>query len=135
MKIVYIYPALDVVGGADRVIINKANYFADVCGYDVTIITALHHGSDYFFHKSDKVKHIDLKVDFNKQYQYSFLIRGLIYFKMLREYKQKLSILLNKIKADICITTISRDIDFLHTIQDGSIKIAEAHVSKKYIRN
>ena len=38
MKIVYIYTALVTVGGADRVIINKANWLANH-GYDVHIVT------------------------------------------------------------------------------------------------
>jgi len=55
--------------------------------------------------------------------------------RLLREYKRKLSKTLNEICADITITTISRDIDFLHTLKDGSLKIAEAHVAKPYIRD
>ena len=33
MKITHIYTALATVGGADRVITEKANYFADKLGY------------------------------------------------------------------------------------------------------
>ena len=29
MKIIYLFPALDTVGGADRVITEKVNYFAE----------------------------------------------------------------------------------------------------------
>ena len=135
MRIAYIYPALTTVGGADRVIVNKANYFADVCGYEVYIITAHQNGQPSFFPLSDKVKHLDLAVNFNEQYRHSFFVRGFIYFKLLRIYKRKLSDLLKELKADFVLTTISRDIDFLHSIQDGSIKIAEAHVAKDFIRN
>ncbi|MDD2618389.1 MAG: glycosyltransferase family 4 protein, partial [Bacteroidales bacterium] len=135
MRIAYIYPALTTVGGADRVIVNKANYLADKCGYEVYIITAHQCGRPVFFPMSDKIKHIDMGVDFNAQYRHSFFVRGAIYFYLLRQYKQKLSRLLCQLKLDIVITTISRDIDFLHSIQDGSIKIAEAHTAKDFIRN
>ena len=37
-KIVYCTPALYSAGGTERVVSVKANYFADVLGYDVTII-------------------------------------------------------------------------------------------------
>jgi len=135
MKIVYIYPALTTVGGADRVIVDKANYFAEKCGYDVYIVTAHQNGLPSFFPLSDKVKHLDLDVNFNEQYAHSFLVRGLIYLRLLRIYKKRLSKLLTELKPDFTLTTISRDIDFLNSIQDGSYKIAEAHVSKKYLRN
>lgn len=135
MRIAYIYPALSTVGGADRVVTNKANYFADKCGYDVYIITAHQCGSPLFFTLSDKVKHIDIGVNFNLQYKHSFFIRGAIYLYLLRKYKKKLSRLLYELKLDIVITTISRDIDFLYAINDGSIKIAEVHTTKESIRN
>jgi hypothetical protein len=39
MKIVYLYTALTTIGGADRIIIQKANYLADVYRHEVYIIT------------------------------------------------------------------------------------------------
>jgi glycosyltransferase involved in cell wall biosynthesis len=135
MRIAYIYPALDTVGGADRVVTNKANYLADKCGYEVYIITAHQGKTPLFFTLSDKVKHIDLGVNFNIQYKYSFIIRGIIYICLQFLYKKRLSRLLFDLHLDIVITTISRDIDFLHSIKDGSIKVAEVHSTKESIRN
>lgn len=134
-KIAYIYPALSTVGGADRIITEKANYFADIKGYDVSIITTHQNGTQIYFPLSPKVNHIDLDINFNTQYKHSFLIRGWIYFKLLRKYKKKLSETLLSLRPDFTITTISRDIDFLTSIKDGSIKIAEAHNAKPFLRN
>ncbi len=135
MKIAYIYPALNTVGGADRIIVQKANYLADRYQHDVYIITAHQCGSPLFFPLSENVKHIDLNIDFGKQYGKPLLQRGLIYFQLLKEYKQKLTALLCSIKLDVVLTTISRDVDFLHEIKDGSIKIAESHTPKEFVRN
>lgn len=135
MKIVYIYSALTTVGGTDRIITEKANYFAEKCGYEVYIITAHQNGKPIFFPLSPKVKHIDLKVDFTKQYNHSFLFRGWIYFKLLHIYKKKITKALFSIHPDFTITTISRDIDFLTSVKDGSKKIAEAHTTKSNLRN
>lgn len=135
MRIVYIYPALNTVGGADRVIVDKSNYFADKLGYEVYIITAQQKGMPSFFALSEKVKQIDLGVDFNKQYKHSFFVRGLIYMYLQILYKNKLTKTLKNLNADFSLTTISRDIDFIHTIKDGSIKIAEAHCPKHFLRN
>lgn len=43
--------------------------------------------------------------------------------------------LLKFLKLDFTISAISREIDFLTSIDDGSIKIVEAHVSKIFLRN
>lgn len=135
MKIAYLYPSLNTVGGADRIITEKANYLAEHFGYEVWIITAHQLGKPLFFPLSPRVTHIDLNVDFNQQYRHSLLVRAWIYFKLLRIYKQRLSKLLYTLHPDIVITTISRDIDFLPRIKDGSLKIAEAHVAKPFLRN
>lgn len=135
MKIAYIYPALDIYGGADRIITQKANYLADRFGYDVYVITAHQCGKPLSFPLLPSVTHIDMAVDFHKQYGKPLIKRASIYLRLIREYKKKLSILFHKEKFDIVITTISRDIDFINDIKDGSIKLAEAHISKAHVRN
>ena len=40
MKIVYYIPSLFIAGGLERVITAKANYLADILGYEVTIVTS-----------------------------------------------------------------------------------------------
>ena len=39
MKIAYVFSTLAKTGGTERMITEKANYFAEQFGYDVTIIT------------------------------------------------------------------------------------------------
>ena len=135
MKIAYIYPALNTIGGADRVITEKANYFAEVRNDEVYIITAHQNNVPIYFPLSPKVKHIDLDVNFLEQYNHCLPVRAYKYFSYLHKYKKLLSQLLCSIQPDIVLTPISRDIDFLHSIKDGSKKIAEAHVAKPYLRN
>lgn len=135
MKIAYVFPALNTVCGADRVITEKANYFADILGYEVYMITTQQNDIPIFFPLSQKIKHIDLDVNFIRQYHHSFFVRGFIYFKLLKIYKEKLSKLLIELNADFVISTVSREIGFLKSIHDGSIKIAEAHAPKPYLRN
>ena len=135
MRIAYIYSSLNTVGGADRIIIEKANYFAEKHGYEIYIITDSQGEDIPFFPISEKVNHIDLNILFNRQYKYSLLIRSVIYFILMSVYKKKLTNILMKIKPDITITTLGRDIEIINNIKDGSIKIGEAHVAKEYIRN
>ena len=135
MKIAYIYTALTSMGGVDRVISKKANYFADECGYEVYIITDSQAGNPPIFPLSSKVKHIDLDIDFDKQYHHGLLIRAYYYFWLIYLYKKKLTKILKEIQADFVLTTLGRDMDFLPKIKDGSIKIGESHIAKPFTRN
>ena len=135
MKIAYIYTALTTIGGVDRIITTKANYLADNLGYDISIITDSQAGRPLAFPLSPKVHHIDLEIDFDEQYHYGIIKRFLCYRRLMRQYRQKLEKTLKEIKPDIVSTTCGRDLDFLTEIQDGSKKIGESHIAKKYCRN
>lgn len=135
MKIVYIYTALSTVGGADRVVTEKANYLAESLGHDVYIVTDSQNGRKPSFPLSDKVRHIDLNINFDKQYHHGLAVRAYYYFSLMRLYKKRLTSLLDEIKADIVITTLGRDLDFLTKLKDGSKKVGESHIAKQYTRN
>ena len=135
MKITYIYTALTTIGGVDRILSVKANYFADVLNYDVYIITDSQAGRPIVFPLSDRVHHIDLDIDFGEQYKYNTFKRYLCYRKLMKKYKFRLTETLKQIKSDFVITTCGRDMDFITKIQDGSIKIGESHISRHYVRN
>lgn len=135
MKIAYIYTALTTIGGADRVITEKANYFADILEYDVYIITDSQGNEIPKFPLSPKVHLINLNIMFGQQYNHNVFVRGLIYFKLMKEYKKELLKKLITIRPDFTISTLGRDIDFITSINDGSKKIAEAHTTRRNIRN
>jgi glycosyltransferase involved in cell wall biosynthesis len=134
MKIFYIYTALTTKGGADRVVIEKANWFARQ-GHDVAVVTDSQMGRIPPFQLFYKVRLIDLSIDFGKEYGHSFIVRSFIYFKLMRVYRKMLKDLLMEERPDIVVTTLGRDIDFLTKIRDGSIKVGEAHTTKMNIRN
>ncbi len=134
MKIFYIYTALLTKGGADRVITEKANWLAEH-GYEVGIITDTQMGRQPIFPLSPKVKLHDLAIDFSQEYGHSLPIRIWWYFKLMGKYKKELKDYLYKEKPDIVISTLGRDLDFLTTINDGSIKIGESHIARLYSRN
>ena len=48
MHILYIYPEITIKGGADKVIVEKANYFA-AHGYRVTLVTEAQMGRELSF--------------------------------------------------------------------------------------
>ena len=134
-KIVYCTPSLYMAGGVERVLTLKANYFADNYGYDVTIITTDGEDKKCFFPLSEKVKVINLGVHFEDMWHRSFLKRLCMYLPKERQFKKLLTTELNRIKPDITISVLRREINFLTEIHDGSKKIGEIHINRAHYRN
>ena len=133
-KIVYCTPALYSAGGTERVVSVKANYFADVLGYDVTVIVTEGKNGNSFFPLSDKVKVINLGLNFEELWNISFFRKTLLYLHKQRKYRKLLTKELMSIRPDITITTLRREINFINSINDGSKKIGEQHLSRTNYR-
>jgi hypothetical protein len=86
-KVVYCTPALYSAGGTERVVSFKANYFAEQLGYDVTIIVTEGNKGNSFFPLSEKVKVINLGLDFENLWNKTFLKKVLLYLKKQRQLK------------------------------------------------
>ncbi|WP_036876597.1 glycosyltransferase family 4 protein [Xylanibacter oryzae] len=134
-RIVYCTPSLYIPGGIERVLTTKANYFADVLDYDIYIIITDGKGKEPYYPLSKKVQIIQLDINFEKLWELSFLRKIPIYIKKQSQYKKALTKTLFKIKPDITITLLRREINFITNIKDGSIKIGEIHVNKFNYRN
>lgn len=93
---------------------TKANYLADVLGYEVHIITARQKGRPEFFRLSGRIVHHDL--DANDR-------------MFLFKYRKRLDALLCKIRPDITVTVCDNGLYALTKCTDGSVKIGEYHFS------
>ena len=134
-KIVICAPALYSTGGVERVVSVKANYFADILGYDVTIIVTEGKGRTSFFPLSEQVKVINLGLDFEELWYQPFYKKLFSYFKKQRLYEKLLTSELMLIRPNFVITTLRREINFITNVNDGSIKIGELHVNRSNYRN
>ena len=134
-KIVFCTPALYSTGGVERVVSYKASYFAEQLGYDVTIIVTEGRGRDCYFPLSDKVKVINFELGFEELWKVSFMKKVYLYLIKQRQYKRLLKAELMRIRPDITISMLRREINFLTDIPDGSKKIGELHVNRANYRN
>ncbi|WP_347394582.1 hypothetical protein [Parabacteroides leei] len=88
IKIVYCIPDLFRPGGIERIISMKTNYLAEYNNgnsYDITIITTGQGKRPAYYEFSNKIKFIDLDINYDEIVSYSFLKRILI----RREKKKK----------------------------------------------
>lgn len=113
----------------------KANYLADEMHQDVFIITDSQKERPPVFPISPRIRHIDIGIDFDRQYHHNLLVRGYYYFTLMHLYRKKLEYWLKTLKPDIVISTLGRELDFLTQLDDGSVKIGESHIAKPYTRN
>ena len=135
LKIVYCTPALYMAGGVERVLSLKANYFADHYGYDITIVLTEGKNKPLFYPLSDKIKVVNLDIDFEELWTCSFFKKILVYLKKQRIYKKRLTEELMRLRPDITISLLRREINFLTSVKDGSKKIGELHVNRFNYRN
>ena len=133
--IVFCTPALYSAGGVERVVSFKASFFAEQLGYDVTIIVTEGRGRTCYFPLSDQVKVINFELGFEALWKVSFFKKVFLYLSKQRQYKKRLKAELMRIRPDITISMLRREINFLTKIQDGSKKIGELHVNRANYRN
>ena len=134
-KIVYLTPAMYMAGGVERVLTLKANYFAEHFGYDITIILTDGVGKPLFYPLSEKVNVINLNIGFEELWTCSFLKKVFVYLKKQRLYKKRVREELMRIRPDITVSLLRREVNFICDIKDGSKKVGELHVNRANYRN
>ncbi len=135
LKIVYCTPALYMAGGVERVLTLKANYLAEHYGYDITIILTEGKGKPLFYPLSDKIKVVNLDINFEQLWRCSFVRKIAVYLSKQRRYKRLLTAELMRLRPDITVSLLRREINFINEIADGSRKIGELHVNRANYRN
>lgn len=135
IKIVYVTPALYMAGGVERVLTLKANYFAEHFGYDITIILTEGKGKPLFYPLNENIKVINLDVSFEELWNCSFIKKVWLYLRKQRRFKKLLTAELMRLRPDITVSLLRREINFLNEINDGSKKIGEMHINRTNYRN
>lgn len=130
ITLVYCLHATYNSGGMERIIINKANYFAER-GYKVYIITTEQQGRTSFFKLHPDIKLIDLAINYSLDND-SIWRKALFYHVKRYKHKRKLSSILKEIRADIVVSTFGNEVTFLHKIKINGKKILEIHFSKNF---
>jgi len=135
LKLVYVTPALYMAGGVERVLTLKANYFAEHFGYDITIVLTEGKGKPLFYPLSEKITVINLDIGFEELWTCSFLKKIVVYLRKQRRFKRQLTAELMRLRPDITVSLLRREINFINGIKDGSKKIGELHVNRANYRN
>ncbi|WP_321373626.1 glycosyltransferase family 4 protein [uncultured Draconibacterium sp.] len=126
MNIIYCLPEMSLPGGIGRVTAIKSNYLVRH-NHQVSIVTTCQKGSKSFYPLDPNIDFYDLGINFIDNRKLSLLRRLKNRTVLLKRYKKQLSVLIDKIKPDIVVSTFNTETSFLYKLKDGSKKILESH--------
>lgn len=134
LKIVYCIPAMYLAGGMERVLTLKVNYFAEHFGYDITVILTDGKDKPFFYPLHPKIHVVNLDIGFEQLWTCSFWKKIFVYLRKQRIYKKRLTAELMRVKPDITVSLLRREINFICDIPDGSRKVGEIHINREHYR-
>lgn len=129
MKILYNIAGTCHSGGMERVLANKANYLVKQ-GMEVVIVTTDQQGLPPFFFLDQRIRCIDLCINYEENNGKS-LVNKLLHYPLKQwKHRKRLTKILMQEHPDITISMFNNDASFITDIKDGSKKILEIHFSK-----
>ena len=129
MKLLYCIAGTCHSGGMERVLTNKANYLTNH-GYEVVIVTTDQRGKSPFFPLDERIRCIDLGINYEENNGKSFANKLFYYPHKQYLHKKRLTAVLKQEKPDITLSMFCNDAGFITQIHDGSKKVLEIHFSK-----
>lgn len=128
MRIAYIYSTMARTGGTERMITEKANYFVERFGYDVTIISCFQRENEInFFPASTKIKQINLGIPYFNQYKYRYPKRLWVKWQANKLLRKSINEAVKQVDPDILIGVSRFKANFVSTIPSRAKKIIECH--------
>lgn len=133
IKIIYCIEGTYNSGGMERIIIQKANYLVKL-GYEMIIVTSNQRGRKPFFSIDNRIKQIDLGLNYDLIDRYCIIKKFFHYKSIIRKHKKELLNVITHEKPDIVISTFGKEIEFIDKLKCKKIfiTIGEIHFSHNY---
>ena len=130
MKIVYILGSNYYPNGMSQVITQKMNYLAIHTNHELYAILTEKENMPMYYNLNEKIHTINFDINFDDIDTMPFHKKIYYYGIKQIKYKKLLTKYLLDIRADIVVSILRREINFINDINDGSIKIGEIHFNK-----
>lgn len=131
MKIIYCINEIGVGGGVETITTSKVNWLI-MQGHDVEIISCQAPGGRIAI--DPRVPITVLGIDYAADFRVPLHKRLINTLVKMRKHKKLMKAYLDKVRPDIVVTTHPVVTAFLPSLEDGSKKIQELHVSQKNYR-
>ena len=116
----------------ERVLLNKVSYLSNHCDWEIVIVTTDQQGRPPFYPFPQKVRMVDLGIDYADDNNKSVFKKIIGYLRRKRIHKMRLTALLQKEQADVVVSLYPSESSFLPDIKDGSKKVLELHFCKYF---
>lgn len=134
MKILYITDSLIIWGGLQRILVEKMNFLAEQCGYDIYIVTSDQDNHVSPFPISPLVHFHDICIKFHHQYQYRGLHRLYEMRKLRKSYETRLKKCIENIKPDVLVCVRIHLLKSLLKVKGSIPLVVESHsMCKAYL--
>lgn len=133
-KIVYIVGGLLRPDGMSQVLCQKVNYLVEKTDNKIFVVLTEQAGGPFYYKLSPKIESVNFDINFDELDTMPILKKVFYYSKKQGLYKKMLSDYLCKIKPDITVSAMRREINFINDIKDGSKKVGEIHFNKSNYR-
>ena len=130
MKLIYCTHSVCNPGGMERVLVNKVSWIVEHTGWEVAVITTDQKGRPSFYPFPEKVRRIDLGINYSDDNSRNPLAKIAGYLNRRRLHRKRLAEVLMKESADIVISLYPSESSFIPDIKDGSRKVLELHFNK-----
>ncbi len=127
MKILYVYHALAIMGGIERVWIEKMNQLTRLYNYDIYLVTYNQGDHKIPFSVDERVKHIDLNVRTHQKYLYYGIKRIWEGYRRHKLLSHRLKESIKSIRPDVIVTTTTGEISLLLKIKGNIPLVVESH--------
>lgn len=135
MKIVYCFSNLFEIGGMQRIIISKINYFVNI-GYEIIVLVT--ESSDVnrlpYYYLDSRVKVYNLGIDYKLNRKRHYVKKAFYFFYNNIVHKKKLQDFIDREDPDIVISVFGTEMSILPYIKHRCKKILEFHTSRNTIK-
>ena len=132
MKILYLIDQLYLHGGVEKMLAQKINYFIQVFGYEVILVTFEQQDKPFVYKVNERVQYYDLGINYNRSESYfgrKNVLKSFSHFNKLKN-------ILSENKPDVIISVaFTPDHYFLPFISGKTPILKERHFSGFIIKN
>ena len=129
MKIIYITDALAIWGGLERILIEKVNELTERYDYEMYLVTVNQGDHPIPFPLHQRVKQIDLDIQFHKQYRFRGIRRLLKKLELNYLYIKRLKGQINQIRPDVIVCVRSELTSAVIKAKGNIPLVYESHTS------
>lgn len=132
--LLYIIGGIHQANGMSDVMTRKVNWLARNTDAELHVVLTERPDLQPFYKLDSRVKVVNFGLDFDRLDTLPLWRKLFLYKRLTRKYKRLLTDYLMMVRADIVVSALRRDINFLTDINDGSRKIGELHFSRASYR-